>query len=89
MALSRIRLFYIIAVLISGIAVGLLILQQPHLQQAAVPPATELRAAVAVRTARLIDNVLLDLSSNELEKGRADPTNASAAASVQLSIGVF
>jgi hypothetical protein len=38
MALSRGRLLYIIAVLISGIAVGLLMLQQPHLQQAAVPP---------------------------------------------------
>jgi hypothetical protein len=40
MALSRGRLLYIIAVLISGIAVGLLMLQQPHLQQTAVPPVT-------------------------------------------------
>lgn len=39
MALSRPRLLYIVAVLISGIVIGLIALQQPHLQQAAVPPA--------------------------------------------------
>ncbi|QRM28424.1 hypothetical protein [Microvirga sp. VF16] len=39
MALSRVRLLYIVAVLASGIAIGFVVLQQPHLQQAAVPPA--------------------------------------------------
>ena len=32
-------MLYIVAVLISGIVIGLIALQQPHLQQAAVPPA--------------------------------------------------
>ncbi len=39
MALSRSRLLYIAAVLVSGIVIGFLVLRQPHLQQAAVPPA--------------------------------------------------
>jgi hypothetical protein len=64
MALSRIRLFYIIAVLISGIAVGLLILQQPHLQQAAVPPAAWPFAV----------SLVLDLAIGQLAaQGRAQP----------------
>jgi hypothetical protein len=64
MALSRIRLFYIIAVLISGIAVGLLILQQPHLQQATVPPAAWPFAV----------SLVLDLAIGQLAaQGRAQP----------------
>jgi hypothetical protein len=64
MALSRIRLFYIIAVLISGIAVGLLILQQPHLQQAAVPPAAWPFAV----------SLVLDLAIGQLAaQGRVQP----------------
>lgn len=39
MALSRPRLLYIVAVLISGIVIGLFLLQRPEWQQAAVPPA--------------------------------------------------
>jgi hypothetical protein len=39
MALSRSRLLYIAAVLVSGIVIGLLMLQQPHLQQTVLPPA--------------------------------------------------
>lgn len=39
MPLSRARLLYIGAVLVSGIVIGLVVLRQPHLQQAAVPPA--------------------------------------------------
>jgi hypothetical protein len=64
MALSRIRLLYIIAVLISGIAVGLLILQQPHLQQSAVPPAAWPFAV----------SLVLDLAIGQLAAhGRAQP----------------
>jgi hypothetical protein len=64
MALSRIRLLYIIAVLISGIAVGLLILQQPHLQQSAVPPAAWPFAV----------SLVLDLAIGQLAaQGRAQP----------------
>ncbi|MBO1904549.1 hypothetical protein KHP60_06055 [Microvirga sp. 3-52] len=64
MALSRIRLFYIIAVLISGIAAGLLILQQPHLQQAAVPPAAWPFAV----------SLVLDLAIGQLAaQGRVQP----------------
>ncbi|MBM6578849.1 hypothetical protein ILT44_01545 [Microvirga sp. BT689] len=39
MALSRGRLLYIAAVLVSGIVIGLIVARQPHLQQLAVPPA--------------------------------------------------
>ncbi|PVE26250.1 hypothetical protein DC522_00345 [Microvirga sp. KLBC 81] len=39
MALSRIRLLYIGAVLVSGIAIGFLVRQNPEWQQMAVPPA--------------------------------------------------
>jgi hypothetical protein len=64
MALSRIRLLYIIAVLLSGIAVGLLILQQPHLQQSAVPPAAWPFAV----------SLVLDLAIGQLAaQGRAQP----------------
>jgi hypothetical protein len=39
MALTRTRLIYIAAVLVSGIVIGLCLLQRPEWQQAAVPPA--------------------------------------------------
>ena len=39
MTLSRTRLFYIAAVLVSGIVIGLIVRLQPHLQQAAIPAA--------------------------------------------------
>ena len=39
MALSRSRLLYIAAVLVSGIVIGLVVRQQPHLKELAVPPA--------------------------------------------------
>ena len=39
MALTRTRLIYIAAVLVSGIVIGLVLLQRPEWQQAAVPPA--------------------------------------------------
>jgi hypothetical protein len=39
MALSRSRLLYIVAVLVSGVVIGLLVLQQPHLRQAGITPA--------------------------------------------------
>ena len=39
MALARSRLLYIAAVLVSGIMIGLVAMQQPAWQQFAVPPA--------------------------------------------------
>jgi hypothetical protein len=64
MALPRGRLLYIIAVLISGIAVGLLMLQQPHLQQTAVPPAAWPFAV----------SLVLDLAIGQLAaQGRTEP----------------
>jgi len=39
MALSRSRLLYIAAVLVSGIVIGLVVRHRPHLQELAVPPA--------------------------------------------------
>ncbi len=39
MALSRVRLLYIGAVLVSGIAIGFLVRHNPEWQQLAVPPA--------------------------------------------------
>lgn len=39
MALPRVRLLYIVAVLVSGIAIGFLVRHNPEWQQLAVPPA--------------------------------------------------
>jgi hypothetical protein len=39
MALSRSRLLYIAAVLVSGVIIGLVVLQRPSLQEAAITPA--------------------------------------------------
>jgi hypothetical protein len=39
MSLSRGRLLYIVAVLVSGIVIGLIVAPRPHLQELIVPPA--------------------------------------------------
>jgi hypothetical protein len=64
MALSRSRLLYIGAVLVSGIAIGLLVLQQSHLQQAAVPP-----AAWPFAISLVLDLIIGQLAA----QGRAEP----------------
>ncbi|WP_262296221.1 hypothetical protein [Microvirga sesbaniae] len=64
MALSRSRLLYIGAVLASGIAIGLLMLQRPAWQQAAVPP-----AAWPFAVSLILDLVVGQLAA----QGRAEP----------------
>jgi hypothetical protein len=64
MALSRIRLLYIAAVLISGIVIGLIVRQRPDLQELAVPPAAWPFAV----------SLVLDLAIGQLAaQGRAEP----------------
>ncbi|WP_262272952.1 hypothetical protein [Microvirga yunnanensis] len=64
MALSRSRLLYIGAVLASGIAIGLLMLQRPAWQQAAVPP-----AAWPFAVSLILDLVVGQMAA----QGRAEP----------------
>ena len=64
MALSRVRLLYIAAVLVSGIVIGLVVRQQPHLQELAVPPPAWPCAV----------SLVLDLVSSEFgAQGRTEP----------------
>ncbi len=64
MALSRGRLLYIAAVLVSGIVIGLIVRQRPHLQELAVPPAAWPFAV----------SLLLDLAIGQLAaQGRTEP----------------
>jgi hypothetical protein len=39
MALPRSRLIYLVAMLVSGIAIGLVVMRRPDLQQVVLPPA--------------------------------------------------
>ncbi|MEE1610265.1 hypothetical protein [Microvirga sp. CF3016] len=64
MALSRVRLLYIGAVLVSGIAIGFLMWRQPHLQQSAVPP-----AAWPFAVSLILDLVIGQLAA----QGKAEP----------------
>ena len=64
MALSRGRLLYIVAVLVSGIAIGFIAVQQPHLQQVAVPP-----AAWPFAVSLVIDLIIGQMAA----QGRAEP----------------
>ncbi len=64
MALSRSRAFYIGAVLASGIAIGLLLLQRPEWQQTAVPP-----AAWPFAVSLVIDLIIGQMAA----QGRAEP----------------
>lgn len=64
MTLSRTRLLYIAAVLVSGIVIGFIVRLQPHLQQAAIPAAAWPFAV----------SFILDLVINQLvAQGRAEP----------------
>ncbi len=64
MALSRSRLLYIAAVLVSGIVIGLVAMQRPALQEAAVPPAAW----------PFVVSLVLDLAIGQLAaQGRAEP----------------
>lgn len=64
MALSRSRLLYIGAVLVSGIAIGLLMLQNPEWQQMAVPP-----AAWPFAVSLILDMIIGQMAA----QGRAEP----------------
>jgi len=64
MALSRTRLLYIAAVLVSGIAIGFLVRLNPEWQQLAVPP-----AAWPFAVSLVIDLVIGQLAA----QGRAEP----------------
>jgi hypothetical protein len=68
MALSRIRLLYIGAVLVSGIAIGLLVLYNPEWQELAVPP-----AAWPFAVSLVIDLIVGQLAA----QGRAEPLTMS------------
>ena len=64
MALSRSRLLYIAAVLVSGIVIGLIVRQRADLQELAVPPAAWPFAV----------SLVLDLAIGQLAaQGRTEP----------------
>ncbi|MBF9195452.1 hypothetical protein [Microvirga terrestris] len=68
MALSRGRLLYIAAVLVSGIVIGLIVAPRPHLQELVVPPAAWPFAV----------SLVLDLISGQMAaQGRAAPLTMS------------
>ena len=64
MALSRSRILYIGAVLVSGIVIGLMVMQRPEWQQAAVPP-----AAWPFAVSLAVDLVIGQMAA----QGRAEP----------------
>ena len=64
MVLSRTRLLYAGAVLVSGIAIGFLMLQRPDWQQAAVPP-----AAWPFAVSLILDLIIGQLAA----QGKAEP----------------
>jgi hypothetical protein len=64
MALSRSRLFYIAAVLVSGIVIGLILLQRPELKKAAVPP---------IAWPFVVSFVLDLIFGQAVARGRAEP----------------
>jgi hypothetical protein len=64
MALSRTKLLYIAAVLVSGIVIGLIVRQRPDLQELVVPP-----AAWPFAVSLLLDLVIGQLAA----QGRTEP----------------
>ena len=64
MALSRARLLYIAAVLVSGIVIGLVVRQRPDLHDLAVPP-----AAWPFAVSLLLDLVIGQLAA----QGKTEP----------------
>jgi len=63
-AISRGRLLYIAAVLVSGIVIGLIVAPRPHLQELAVPP-----AAWPFAVSLVLDLVIGQMAA----QGRAEP----------------
>jgi hypothetical protein len=64
MTMSRSRLLYIGAVLVSGIVIGLVMLQRPEWQQIAVPP-----AAWPFAVSLILDMIIGQMAA----QGRAEP----------------
>jgi hypothetical protein len=64
MSLSRGRLLYIIAVLVSGIVIGLIVAPRPHLQELVVPP-----AAWPFAVSLVLDMIIGQMAA----QGRAEP----------------
>ncbi|MEE1654673.1 hypothetical protein VB618_00570 [Microvirga sp. CF3062] len=68
MSLSRGRLLYIIAVLVSGIVIGLIVAPRPHLQELIVPP-----AAWPFAVSLVLDMIIGQMAA----QGRAEPLTMS------------
>ena len=68
MSLSRGRLLYIIAVLVSGIVIGLIVAPRPHLQELVVPP-----AAWPFAVSLVLDMIIGQMAA----QGRAEPLTMS------------
>jgi hypothetical protein len=64
MSLSHGRLLYIIAVLVSGIVIGLIVAPRPHLQELIVPP-----AAWPFAVSLVLDMIIGQMAA----QGRAEP----------------
>lgn len=64
MSLSRGRLLYIVAVLVSGIVIGLIVAPRPHLQELIVPP-----AAWPFAVSLVLDMIIGQMAA----QGRAEP----------------
>ncbi len=64
MSLSRGRLLYIAAVLVSGIVIGLVVAPRPHLQELIVPP-----AAWPFAVSLVLDMIIGQMAA----QGRAEP----------------
>jgi hypothetical protein len=68
MSLSRGRLLYIAAVLVSGIVIGLVVAPRPHLQELIVPP-----AAWPFAVSLVLDLIIGQMAA----QGRAEPLTMS------------
>ncbi|KLK93205.1 hypothetical protein AA309_10505 [Microvirga vignae] len=80
MALSRARLLYIGAVLVSGIAIGFLVRQNPEWQQMAVPP-----AAWPFAVSLVIDLIIGQMAA----QGRTEPLTMSDRFIAVIGAGVI
>jgi hypothetical protein len=80
MALSRVRLLYIGAVLVSGIAIGFFVRQNPEWQQMAVPP-----AAWPFAVSLVIDLIIGQMAA----QGRAEPLTMSDRFIAVIGAGVI
>lgn len=80
MALSRTRLLYIGAVLVSGIAIGFLVRQNPEWQRMAVPP-----AAWPFAVSLVIDLIIGQMAA----QGRTEPLTMSDRFIAVIGAGVI